>query len=55
VSVVQALLSLQTIGVNTHRPVAVSHVSAVQALLSLQTLPMHGFAAAQVPVAGLQL
>jgi hypothetical protein len=52
---VQALLSLQTIGVNTHRPVAELHVSVVQALLSLQTTPVQRFTATQVPVAVLQL
>jgi hypothetical protein len=38
VSVVQSLLSLQTIAVKTHAPVVVLQVSVVQALLSLQTL-----------------
>jgi hypothetical protein len=42
VSEVQALLSLQTIGVFTHAPVAVLHVSVVQALLSLQFLAAPG-------------
>jgi hypothetical protein len=37
VSVVQALLSLQTFSVYTH-PVAALHESVVQALLSLQTI-----------------
>jgi hypothetical protein len=54
VSVVHALLSLQTIGVNTQVPVAALHVSVVQALLSLQTTPMQRFTATHVPVAGLQ-
>jgi hypothetical protein len=55
VSVVQALLSLQTIGVNTQRPVAALHVSVVQALLSLHTTPEQRFVDTHVPVAGLQL
>jgi hypothetical protein len=54
VSVVQALLSLQTIGVWMQAPVAVLQVSVVQASLSLQTTPVQRLTATHVPVAGLQ-
>jgi hypothetical protein len=50
-SVVQVLLSLQTIGVWTQAPVHVLHVSVVQTLLSLQSLGVY----VQAPVVASQV